>query len=88
MCLSPTLIDVGFGWQHEFLDGDDVEAAFAAGGLPFTIDPGSRDSNAVYLGVGVSHLLNITTAVYIRYEGWYGDDSDVNTLSGGFSIRF
>jgi autotransporter-associated beta strand protein len=85
---SPLFLELSVGWQHEYLDSDDVDAVFAGGGDPFTVGTGDRDENSLFIGFGCSHLLNDTTAIYFRYDGLIGEDSYLHGLSGGVSIRF
>ena len=56
------------GWEHEFLEDDSIEAAFASGGSPFLINVGNRDTDAVFVGGGVNILVNRTFSAFIRAE--------------------
>jgi autotransporter-associated beta strand protein len=58
------------GWEHDFLHDkeDDIEAAFATGGTPFTIDSGSRDEDAVFVGAGVNMLIKHNVSAFFRFE--------------------
>ncbi|MHC4127751.1 MAG: autotransporter family protein [Planctomycetota bacterium] len=78
------------GWEHEFLadDEDDIAASFATGGSPFTIDTGSRDEDAVFLGLGVNVLIKRNVSAFFRFEQVIGDNSDVSAAAGGLSVAF
>ncbi|MHC4415641.1 MAG: autotransporter family protein [Planctomycetota bacterium] len=76
------------GWEHEFLDSDDISASFAAGGNPFTIDTGSRDEDSVFVGGGFNLLVYENVSTYFRAEYVSGDDSDATGVAGGVSIAF
>lgn len=78
----------GFGWQHEFLDNDNIEAAFAVGGNPFTVDTGTRDDTALYYGGGFGLPVSDNGFAYLRAEVLNGDESEATTVSGGVSFRF
>lgn len=76
------------GWQHEFLDGDDIEAAFASGGNPFLIDTGNPSDDAFFIGGGVNLLINQNVAAFFRIESLFADDSDAVGFSLGASVAF
>jgi autotransporter-associated beta strand protein len=78
------------GWEHEFLadDDDEIEATFATGGNPFTIDSGSRDEDAVFVGLGVNMLIKQNVSAFFRFEKVIADDSDVSAFAGGLSVAF
>jgi outer membrane autotransporter protein len=77
------------GWEHEFLaDEDDVDASFATGGNPFTIDTGSRDEDAVFVGFGVNVLIKHNVSAFFRFETVIADTSDASAAAGGFSVAF
>ncbi|MHC4786838.1 MAG: hypothetical protein ACYTE6_12850, partial [Planctomycetota bacterium] len=67
---------------------DDIAASFASGGSPFTIDTGSRDEDAVFLGLGVNVLIKRNVSAFFRFEQVIGDNSDVSAAAGGLSVAF
>ncbi|MDY7107135.1 MAG: autotransporter domain-containing protein [Planctomycetota bacterium] len=75
-------------WEHEFMEDDAVEAAFAVGGSPFVIDTGDRDSDALISGVGAHLLFSNTSSIFFRYERYLADDSEVDGVVGGFRLLF
>lgn len=76
------------GWQRDFFDNDDVEAGFAVGGNPFTVDAGERDQNAVIFGAGFGMPISESGFAYLRFENLTGSDTETNVLTGGVSFRF
>ena len=76
------------GWEHEFFEDEDIEATFAAGGNPFTIDTGSPGKDSVFVGGGVNILLKHDVSAFVRYEGSFADDSTVSGIAAGISIAF
>jgi autotransporter-associated beta strand protein len=76
------------GWEHEFDDDNDLDASFAAGGNPFIIDTGSRDSDSLFVGGGVEALVYESMAAYFRVEYVGSDNSDAIGLAGGLTIAF
>ncbi len=76
------------GWEHEFLDDDDLEASFAAGGNPFLVNTGTADDDAFFIGGGVNMLINQNVAAFFRIESLFGDDSDAVGFSVGASVAF
>ncbi len=76
------------GWEHEFLDNDDLEASFAAGGNPFLVNTGTADENAFFIGGGVNMLINQNVAAFFRLESLFGDTSDAVGFSIGASVAF
>ncbi|MHC4430112.1 MAG: autotransporter outer membrane beta-barrel domain-containing protein, partial [Planctomycetota bacterium] len=76
------------GWEHEFMDDEDVAARFAPGSSPFLIDTGNPAKDSVFVGGGANVLLKHNVSAFIRYEGSFSDDSDVSGIAGGISIAF
>lgn len=76
------------GLAYEFMDYDEVQARFAAGTTPFTLDVGSPEDLGVVLGAGVTLLREGYWSVYLRYEGLITDNGDGHGVLGGFTIRF
>jgi outer membrane autotransporter protein len=79
---------VFLGWEHEYLDDDDVEALFTSGGNPFQIDTGTRESDSVFFGTGVNALIKHNMSTFFRIERAIGDDSDVTGFAAGVSLVF
>ncbi len=81
---------VYFGWEHDFLHDqeDAIEARFASGGSPFTIDSGSRDEDAVFVGAGVNMLIKHNVSAFFRFEAVIADDSEAKAAAGGLSVAF
>jgi outer membrane autotransporter protein len=75
-------------WEHEFMEDDSVEAAFAVGGSPFVVDTGDRDTDALISGVGMHLLFGNNVSAFFRYERYLADDSEVDGVVGGFRILF
>lgn len=76
------------GWEHEFLEDDDIEATFASGGNPFLIDTGSRVSDSVIVGGGINARLRHDMSAFIRFENAIAADGDATTVAAGLSINF
>ena len=76
------------GWEHEYLDDDSIDAAFASGGSPFTIDVGTRDTDAFFLGGGVNLLVNNNVSAFFRIEALTGSNSKAVGAALGVSIAF
>ncbi|MHC4102535.1 MAG: autotransporter outer membrane beta-barrel domain-containing protein, partial [Planctomycetota bacterium] len=76
------------GWEHEFEDDSDLDASFRAGGNPFSIDTGSRDEDAVFIGAGVEALVYESMAAYFRLEYVGSDNSDAIGIVGGVTFAF
>ncbi len=76
------------GWEHEFIDDDSIDAAFASGGSPFTIDVGTRDTDAYFVGGGVNLLVNNNVSAFFRIEALAGSNSSSVGAAAGFSIAF
>ena len=76
------------GWEHEYLDDDSIDAAFASGGSPFTIDVGTRDTDAFFLGGGINILVNRNVSAFFRIEGLTGTNSSSVGAAAGVSIAF
>ena len=86
-----TVVLEGFaGWENESLSGDadEIEARFVAGGGPFTINTGSPDENAAYLGGGATLLVDDDTSVYLLYDGTYYGDGTTHAIGGGVTFKF
>lgn len=75
-------------WEHEFMEDDAVEAAFAVGGSPFVVDTGDRDSDALITGIGMYLLIGNNTSAFFRYERYLADDSEVDGVVGGVRFLF
>ena len=76
------------GWEHEFEEDNDLEASFRAGGDPFVIDTGSRDSDALFVGAGVEALVYETMAAYFRVEYVESENSDALGIAGALVFGF
>jgi len=76
------------GWEHEYLDDDSIDAAFASGGNPFTIDVGTRDTDAFFLGGGVNILINRNVSAFLRIEALTGSNSSAVGAAAGISVAF
>jgi len=76
------------GWEHEFLSDDPIQASFAAGGNPFTVDLGSRATDAFFIGGGVNLLVNENLSAFIRLEGVTASSSSAIGVAAGVSIAF
>jgi len=85
LVILPTLYG---GWEHEFLDNDDIDAGFTLGGSPFAIDTGDREENSFYFGVGVNVLFQRNVAGFFRFEKQWGDDTEIDGVAGGLTFRF
>jgi len=75
-------------WEHEFMEDDAVEAAFAVGGSPFMIDTGDRDSDGLITSVGLFVLIGNNASAFLRYERYLADDSEVDGVAGGVRFLF
>jgi autotransporter-associated beta strand protein len=80
--------EVSLGWEHEFEDYENVDAAFVVGGSPFSVDAGSPVKDALYLGLGATLLLDERFAGYVRYEGLWGDGGDTQGVTIGLNVSF
>ena len=76
------------GWEHDFSDDDPVEASFAAGGSPFFVDVGERDSDALYYGAGVDVLLESNLSAFVHYERVTGEDTETYGIVAGLGVSF
>jgi outer membrane autotransporter protein len=76
------------GWEHEFLSDDPLQASFAAGGSPFTVDLGSRATDAFFIGGGVNLLVNENLSAFIRFEGVTASSSSAIGVAAGVSVAF
>ena len=76
------------GWEHEFIDDDNIEAAFAAGGSPFLINVGTRDEDAFFIGGGVNLLFKKNMAAFLRIESVTASNSDAVGVAAGLSVAF
>jgi outer membrane autotransporter protein len=85
---SPYFLDFFLGWEHEYMENDDIASTFVAGGSPFVVDTGNRDDDSFFLGGGFTRILKDNMTAFVRYEGLFSDTSDTHALSGGLSIRF
>ncbi len=80
--------ELTLGWEHEFEDYDDVEAAFVVGGGPFTVGVGSPLEDAFVLGGGVTVMLDERLAGFVRYDGTWASGGDTQGVTLGLSISF
>ncbi|MCP3901994.1 MAG: autotransporter domain-containing protein [Planctomycetes bacterium] len=85
---SPYFLDFNFGWEHEYMENDDIASTFSAGGSPFAVDTGNRDDDSIFIGGGFTRIIRDNMTAFLRYEGLFGDTSEVHALSGGISVRF
>jgi len=76
------------GWEHEFLSDDPIQASFAAGGSPFSVDLGSRETDAFFIGGGVNLLINEILSGFVRIEGVMAGTSNAVGAAAGFSLAF
>ncbi len=76
------------GWEREYLNDDSIDAAFASGGNPFTIDVGTRDTDAFFLGGGINILVNNTVSAFFRIEGLTASNSSSVGAAAGVSVAF
>ena len=76
------------GWEHEFLKDDPIQASFAAGGDPFTVNVGSRATDSFFIGGGVNLLVNETLSAFIRIEGVTASTTGAVGAAAGVSIAF
>ena len=76
------------GWEHEFVDDDNIEAAFAGGGSPFLINVGNRDEDAFFIGGGVNLLIKKNMAAFLRIESVRASNSDAVGVAAGVSVAF
>ncbi|MFK7961528.1 MAG: autotransporter domain-containing protein [Phycisphaerales bacterium] len=82
------LPELSIGWEHEFSDYDDVEAAFVVGGDPFSVDVGTPVSDAMFVGLGVTLMFDSRMSGYVKYDGLFGSGADTHGVTGGLSLRF
>lgn len=85
LVLMPTVYG---GWEHEWLEDDNLDASFAAGGTPFSVDTGNREEDAFYFGAGVNVLFQRNVSGFLRFERQWGDDSEIIGVAGGLTFRF
>jgi outer membrane autotransporter protein len=76
------------GWEHEFMDFDDVEARFAVGGDAFLLDVGSPVEDGLVVGAGATVEFSPRFSGFVRYDGVYGDGSTTHAISGGIQLEF
>ena len=76
------------GWEHEFIEDDNIEAAFASGGSPFLINVGNRDTDAFFLGGGINILVNNTVSAFFRVEGLTSSNTGRIGAAAGVSVAF
>jgi outer membrane autotransporter protein len=76
------------GWEHEYLEDSDFSAAFVGIGGPFLIDTGTRDSDALYLGLQMAVMFERNVTGFFRFEDARGSTSDVRGVSLGLTINF
>ena len=70
MLLIPEL---ALGWEHEFLDDtDDVDSTLAGGTL--TSQTQNPDQNSIFLGLGLTAVIQERISTYVRYEGNFNGD--------------
>jgi outer membrane autotransporter protein len=81
--------EVSAAWAHEFLgDNDSISGSFIGGGTPFSVNTTGIDKDSVVAGGGVTALLNDTVSVFVRYDGDFGSNHEIHTVTGGVGIRF
>lgn len=77
------------GWEREWAgDNDDIDAGFAAGGIPFSVSTGPRLEDSFYVGFGVNVLFHRDVAGFLRFEKTFGDDIDGGNVAGGLTFSF
>jgi autotransporter-associated beta strand protein len=76
------------GWEHEFLNDESIDAAFASGGNPFTVDVGTGDTDAFFLGGGINILINRNVSAFFRIEALTGSTSSAVGAAAGVSVAF
>ena len=81
--------EVSAGWEHEFLQDDaDVVTRFAAGSDRFSADTSSVEEDTFYAGAGLSLLIGDRASAFLRYEGNFGDETDVHGVAAGVTVGF
>jgi len=84
-----TLIpEVYLGWEHEFLDDENIDGTFVSGGGAFSFDVNEADRDSIIVAAGMSAVVNDMFSAFFRYEGSYSGDSDVHGVTGGVRLRF
>ncbi len=87
---SDVVLEGYFGWEHEYMadDGDEMVARFTAGGSPFAINVGSANEDSLFIGGGVSVLMDENVSLYMLYDGNFFSDGETHAIGGGVTLRF
>lgn len=81
--------EVSGGVEFEVLqENDTVAVTFPGFTTSSSVTTQLPDDVAVYVGTGVTALLEGQTSVYVRYDGTFGDEYTHHILSGGMTFRF
>lgn len=84
MLLIPEL---ALGWEHEFLDDtNDVDATLAGGS--FAVQTQNPDQNSIFVGLGLTAVIQERVSTYIRYEGNFNGDGETHGITGGLRVDF
>ena len=77
------------GWEHEFLRDDaDVRTRFVAGSNRFSVDTSGVDRDGFYARAGLSLLAGENASAFLRYEGNFGERTDVHGVAAGVRFGF
>ncbi|MCZ6836133.1 MAG: autotransporter outer membrane beta-barrel domain-containing protein, partial [Planctomycetota bacterium] len=76
------------GWEHQFLDADDIKGAFTSGGGRFSINPGGRDDDRWYYGAGLTMALASRASLFLHVNGDVSSGSNSVAIGGGFEWTF
>ena len=78
--------EINFGWAHEWLDPDDIEARFVGEVNPFTFTPGLANENAFLLSAGVNAKVDDRVSMFFKYDA--DISSTGQTHAGSFGLRY
>ncbi len=78
------------GWQHAFGDtNSSADMLFATGGAnPFTIQGVPIAADVALVGLGLGYQLSDSAELQLNYAGQLADQTNQNTFSAQFSLKF
>lgn len=87
---APVALMARAGWVHEFADpSSTIIAAFtAAPGTTFTVAGAPPLRNAAQVDVGAQLPRTQNAAVFVRYDGEFGDNGEANAITGGLRLTW
>jgi outer membrane autotransporter protein len=78
------------GWSHEFASTDrPVTAAFAgAPAVPFTTFGAAPNRDGIVLGFNATTAIAERTSIYLRYEGQFSGQDNMQTATVGLRMTW